>query len=178
MSFSEKTKDIGFGTNKAEVHSEDNDEFKVGELKKNVSVEKPLEFKIDLEIPTKSAQLERDLRSFKGDLDSQREYLCRIDPSNLLVIFKSSIECDTILDIGRALNSGSEQWIKDKAEYLVDFLYQLTKVDRFGMAIEFCSDSEKKDIVDVLDKIKGAQSQKTQDDEIEKKLSQIFEVFS
>jgi hypothetical protein len=178
MSFSEKTKNIGFDTNNAETHSEEHDVVTIADLAKNSSVEKPLEFKIDLEIPTKSAQLERDLRSYKGDFDSQREYLCRIDPNNLLTIFKSSIECDTILDIGKALNSGSEQWVKYRAEYLINFLYQLTKVDRFGMAIEFCSDSEKKNIIDVLDKIKAALDQKTQDDELDKKLSQIFEIFS
>lgn len=90
MTFTEQKENIGFGTD--EVGEDSSDEVKTEDLKIKSSLEMPFEFKVDLEIPTKSAQLERDLRSLKGDLEHQREYLCRIDPSNLLSIFKSSIE--------------------------------------------------------------------------------------
>jgi hypothetical protein len=90
VTFSEKKENIGFGTDQAE--GDVSDEIETEDLKIKSPLEMPFEFKIDLEIPTKSAQLDRDLRSLKGDLEHQREYLCRIDPSNLLSIFKSSIE--------------------------------------------------------------------------------------
>ena len=61
-----------------------------------------------LEIPTKSAQLERDLRSLKDSIDSQREYLIRIDPENLQSIFKSSIEFETVLQIAEVFSSGTK----------------------------------------------------------------------
>lgn len=50
------------------------------------------EVKLDLEIPTKSSQLEKDMRSLKTDLESQREYLLKIKPSSLPSIFSDSIE--------------------------------------------------------------------------------------
>lgn len=61
-----------------------------------------------LEIPTKSAQLERDLRSLKDSINSQREYLIRIDPENLQSIFKSSIEFETVLQIAEVFSSGTK----------------------------------------------------------------------
>jgi hypothetical protein len=90
VTFTEQKENVGFGVDEAE--EDGSDKVKTEDLKIESSIEMPFEFKIDLEIPTKSAQLERDLRSLKGDLEHQREYLCRIDPSNLLSIFKSSIE--------------------------------------------------------------------------------------
>lgn len=101
----------------------------IPDLTKSVSVE--------LEVPTKSAQLERDLRSMKDDLEAQRNYLQRIEPKDLPNIFKSSIETDEVLKIASAFNSGSKKWVNDNASYLISFLYHLTKVDRFGMAVEF-----------------------------------------
>lgn len=50
------------------------------------------EVKLDLVIPTKSSQLEKDMRSLKTDLESQREYLLKIKPSSLPSIFSDSIE--------------------------------------------------------------------------------------
>lgn len=82
------------------------------------------------------------------------------------------------MDIGKALNTGSEEWVKHRAIYLINFLERLTKVDRFGMAIEFCSDSEKSDFQEVLSKIKGALDQSTEGNDIDKKLSQLFVIFS
>jgi hypothetical protein len=82
------------------------------------------------------------------------------------------------LDIGKALNTGSEKWVKQRAIYLINFLERLSKVDRFGMAIEFCSDSEKSDFKEFLNKIKGVLDQSTEGEDIDKKLSQLFLIFS
>lgn len=90
-----------------------------------------------LEIPTKSAQLERDLRSLKYSLKDQREYLMRIDPENLKSIFRASIEIETILAIVNAFNSSTEKWLNIHSEYLISFLHNLIKVDRFSMSVEF-----------------------------------------
>lgn len=90
-----------------------------------------------LEVPTKSGQLERDIRSMKNDLNSQRDYLVRIDPDNLKTIFNSSIEFETVLGIAKALNFGTKKWVKTHSEYLVNFITKLTEVERFDMAVAF-----------------------------------------
>ena len=110
----------------------------------------------ELEVPTKSAQLERDLRSMKDDLEAQRNYLQRIDPKELPNIFKSSIETDEVLKITKAFNNGSKKWKNDNAPYLVNFLYHLTKVDRFDMAIEFCTDEEKEDTYKLINNLENS----------------------
>lgn len=55
-----------------------------------ISEDKKVE--LDYEVPTKSAQLEADMRNLKDDIELQREYLRQIDPPNLVSIFSSSIE--------------------------------------------------------------------------------------
>ncbi len=76
-----------------------------------IQEEKKIE--IDFEIPTKSAQLEADMRNLKNDLEAQREYLRRLDPVNLVPIFSSSIECDTVLQIAKAFSNGSKKWVRN-----------------------------------------------------------------
>lgn len=114
--------------------------------------------KINLEIPTKSSQLELDLKSLKSSVADQREYLKRIDPNSLASIFKSSIEVDTVLSIFKAFNSATKKWIKDNTVFLVNFVHKLTKVDRFGMAIEFLSDNEKSEVYEFTTKLENSAS--------------------
>lgn len=90
-----------------------------------------------LDIPTKAAQVERDMRSLKNDINDQRDYLMRIDPNNLATIFKSSIEIENIMTIVKALSSGSTEWNLKHAEFLSKFIHKLTLLERFDMAINF-----------------------------------------
>ena len=102
--------------------------------------------KIELEIPTKASQLEWDMRNLKNDMESQRKYLRRIDPNNLSSIFHSSIEWENIIVISKALGSGSKKWVRNNWNFLVNFFDNLSRVDRFGITIEFLSEEEKSDI--------------------------------
>lgn len=101
-----------------------------------VEVAKPKPM-MTFETPTRASQLEKDLRDMKGDLISQRGYICNIDPDMLKSIFKSSIEIENILQIVQIFTSGGNKWIKSEHEYLIGFLHALTKVDRFSMAVDF-----------------------------------------
>lgn len=113
-----------------------------------------IKFELDYDIPTKSAQLEADMRNMKGDFTTQRAYLQRIEPDNLISIFSSSIELDTVLEICKAFSSGSKDWIRENWNYLVNFYSNLSKIDRFGITIEFLCDDEKEDIYKVTTELK------------------------
>lgn len=76
-----------------------------------IQEEKKIE--IEFDIPTKSAQLEADMRNLKNDLEAQRQYLRRIEPGNLVSIFSSSIECDTVLQVAKAFSNGSKKWVRN-----------------------------------------------------------------
>jgi hypothetical protein len=78
----------------------------------------------------------------------------RIDPDNLKTIFRASIEFETILGIISAFNNSKEKWLNTHSDYLISFLYNLTKVDRFSMAVEFCMEEEKKCAHELISKLK------------------------
>jgi len=113
-----------------------------------------VKFELDYEVPTKSAQLEADMRNMRGDLTIQRAYLQRIEPDSLVSIFSSSIELDTVLEICKAFSSGSKDWIRENWNYLINFYSNLSKIDRFGITIEFLCDDEKEDIYKVTTELK------------------------
>lgn len=111
--------------------------------------EKPQEAKsaiIELEVPTKASQLERDMRSLKGHLDDQRSYLRKIQPESLKTIFKSSIEVENILSIVTAFNGAPQKWFTSNTEYLVNFLDNLTQVDRFGIVVGSLNEEESSEV--------------------------------
>ena len=131
------------------------------ETKETVPEKKPADKVIKsaiklLDVPTKADQLERDLKSMKADLEAQRDYLVRIDPDNLSTIFKSSIEFETVLNITKALQSGPQKWVNSHSEYLAQFMTKLTQVERFDMAVMFCSDDEKQDIFKLISSIESS----------------------
>lgn len=120
---------------KEEADDDDND-YNDHTEKKQPHVEKTTE-KAVLKVPASMGQLERDLKSMKDDFDAKRDYLRNIDPSLLKSIIKSSIEIDTIIDFCEIFNRCSEEWINSNLQFLISFLQALTKLDRFGMAVEF-----------------------------------------
>lgn len=124
-----------------------------------VQIEKPQEVKaalILLEIPTKASQFDRDMRGMKDQLDEQRDYLRRIDPENLKLIFKSSIEVENILGMVTAFNGASEKWLTTNAEYLGNFLNNLTQVDRFGIVASSLDENERSEVSELFSKLDGS----------------------
>ena len=135
--------------------------------------------KIQLKVPSNMAQFERDLRSLKDDNESKRDYLRNIDPKMLKPIIKSSIEIDTIMNIWEIFNNWSEQWINLNQEFLISFLQNLTKLDRFDMAVEFWTDDEKIDSSELINKLRQEHDGGTENSTDRKKiLDEIAEKFN
>ena len=137
---------------------------------------------IEFEVPTKSSQLERDMRSMNNQLIDQRNYLRKIEPRNLKSIFKSSIETDHILNITAAFNSVTSKWLNSNLEFLVNFMLNLTKVDRFGIAVGTLTDDEKQVIFELITKLENAASvyegsMDDSDQTLEGKLEEVSKAF-
>lgn len=101
--------------------------------------------------------------ALKGEADRQEqllslraEYLCLLNPGALCVIFKNSIEADTVREIFYVFRHANRfAGSPESRQFVLQFAQELTKVPRFSMTIMFLSDKEKVDIRSVLQRLQA-----------------------
>jgi hypothetical protein len=108
--------------------------------------------------------------------------LRKIEPENLRSIFKSSIETDHILSITAVFSKVPNQWLNSNLEFMVNFMHNLIKLDRFGIAVGTLTDDEKEVIFNIITKLENAASiydgsMDDSDDTLEAKLEEVSKAF-
>ncbi|XP_069760259.1 RNA polymerase II-associated protein 3 isoform X2 [Narcine bancroftii] len=92
--------------------------------------------------PVNSFQLEADLRKLKNHPGMVHKYLKQIEPSFYPQLFQKSLEPDIMNHILRILH---DLYIRfEEPSLILDVLKNLSKVNRFDMAVMFMSDAERK----------------------------------
>ncbi|XP_077449936.1 RNA polymerase II-associated protein 3 [Stigmatopora argus] len=106
--------------------------------------------------PSKSFQLEADLRTIGNQPEVVYAYLKQIKPEAYVQIFQSSLEPNILFQI---LQTIRDFYIKNESAMVtMDILESLSSVRRFDTAIMFMSSSEKEVLKDVFDFLRQAES--------------------
>ncbi|XP_069760260.1 RNA polymerase II-associated protein 3 isoform X3 [Narcine bancroftii] len=99
--------------------------------------------------PVNSFQLEADLRKLKNHPGMVHKYLKQIEPSFYPQLFQKSLEPDIMNHILRILH---DLYIRfEEPSLILDVLKNLSKVNRFDMAVMFMSDAERKVVKGLFD---------------------------
>lgn len=120
--------------------------------------------------------------ALKGDgvrreqlLNLRAEYLLLLNPSSLRVIFKNSIEADTVREIFYVFrHANTFTGSPESRRFVLQFAQELTNVPRFSMTVMFLSDKEKEDILSVL---QGLQAEFASDEAHANTLRKLFRTY-
>lgn len=104
--------------------------------------------------PCTSFQLEADLRKISQNPQSTYSYLKQISPDSYPKIFQNSLESDVLNRILQTFHRCHTR--AEEASLLLDVLRNLASVKRFDMAVMFMSNTEKKMVQELFERIHNA----------------------
>ena len=86
-------------------------------------------------------------KNFGNDLTSKKEYLLKINPSNLPKIFKTDLDKDSLLDMFRCFNLFENEY------QIIEYIKNIIKIPRIKLIIQLISKKNKNVIFDVLENL-------------------------
>ena len=86
-------------------------------------------------------------KNFGNDITAKKDYLLKINPTNLPTIFKTDLDKDSLLDIFRCFNLFEHEY------QIVEYLKNIIKIPRIKLVIQLISKKYKNIIFDVLDNL-------------------------
>ncbi|CAK8690561.1 unnamed protein product [Clavelina lepadiformis] len=107
-------------------------------------------------LPTTCFQFQADVKKLHFYPLLLCEYLKQLDPKNIRNLLKDQLETEILVDIVKSFNED----VIGNEEFILDFLFYLTSVKRFDMAIMFLSPSNRKEIKELFDKIHPLHSER------------------
>ncbi|KAJ2803473.1 RNA polymerase II-associated protein 3 [Coemansia guatemalensis] len=104
-----------------------------------------------MSVPQSPQDFERAWREHRCSSERLYNYLELVSAARIPDMFRASLEADHIAAIVRALSFGYAT--RGNSQLALDVLAALTKTERFSLALLFQSNSDKKAIIDVLQRI-------------------------
>ena len=86
-------------------------------------------------------------KNFGNDLNAKKEYLLKINPSNLPKIFKTDLDKDSLLDMFRCFNLFENEY------QAIEYIKNIIKIPRIKLIIQLISKKNKNIIFDVLENL-------------------------
>ena len=86
-------------------------------------------------------------KNFGNDLNAKKEYLLKINPSNLPKIFKTDLDKDSLLDMFRCFNLFENEY------QAIEYIKNIIKIPRIKLIIQLISKKNKSIIFDVLENL-------------------------
>ena len=86
-------------------------------------------------------------KNFGNDITAKKDYLLKINPTNLPTIFKTDLDKDSLLDIIRCFN------LFEHESQIIEYLKNIIKIPRIKLVIQLISKKYKNIIFDVLDNL-------------------------
>ena len=103
--------------------------------------------------PTNFYQFERDMKSFKNEVDKRIQYLENIGAKDVAAVFRSDLEAEPLMVILQTFLEQDSAWFASHQDYLSEFMGALVAVEPFGMCCEFLDDGEKDTVRTLVAKI-------------------------
>ena len=119
--------------------------------------------------PTNFYQFERDMKSFKNELEKRIQYLENIKPKDVKAVFRSDLEAEPLMVILKTFLQQDSAWFASHQDYLSSFMGALVAVEPFEMCCEFLDDGEKETVRTLVNKIENSQN-------IKKRFTDIAEI--
>ena len=86
-------------------------------------------------------------KNFGNDLNAKKDYLLKINPSNLPKIFKTDLDKDSLLDMFRCFSLFENEY------QIIEYIKNIIKIPRIKLIIQLISKKNKNIIFDVLENL-------------------------